>query len=654
MQDSDTLPFRKFKIAKTPVSAFTSGNSIKNKEWADEDLGKSGLDTDFLFVDSGGSLRLFPNCSAGYQIPYFGPDGLPLQDSSGLPVMFRVRMKLPPMSKERRYDQPSAEQLGKFGLPAFMPYIHPLSLELEGELVCAEGEKKAASIMRILGLPAIGIGGCQLWRNPDGSGTVHPWILELLRRRGGDSITIVPDGDVMRYDICKAYGAFGRALEGAGIKVRILKPEDKIDDMLVRWGTEAALRYPAIPAIDVGDLVQSPSSLIPRYGLAFRDGPKGEKIVYQHTSNIMRLLEEHPAFPKLWRNLDSNRVMVGEEEAEPGLTEMDIANYFQHNLGFDRVQSKTIYSCVDALAKRNSRSPYLDWVRSLEWDGEERLDSWPIRLWGTSDSEYVREIASKFLISACARLEKPGTKLDWMLIVVGPQGTGKTSMPSILFGGQNLTLYGEHSDKDLHLLMHSSLCVGFDELDSFGKRESSNLKAMITRNEDAFRPPYGASVEVFPRRFTLYGCGNRYEFLQHDPSGYRRYAVIETPKLLDFPGLERERAQLWAEAWSRYSEGDSEFWEIKHASEMAEKYAVTNPLEERIQEFLGLRKTGTETEVRFRMIDLLSYLDIRAGTASVQVREIAGILRGLGIKKPETNTRHPGTGMQGKWYIHAT
>ena len=394
----------------------------------------------------------------------------------------------------------------------------------------------------------------------------HPWILELLRSRGTTTIIIVPDGDIQRYDISTAYGTFSRALEYEGFQVQILHPPGKIDDLLVEWGGDRLGNWASIPRRAPSDLVQSPKSLINRYSLAFKTDAKGNFSVHQHSSNIMRLMGEHPAFPRVWLNTDNNVIMMGDEPIEPNRTNMEIANYFQYNLGFEKVDDKKIHGCVLSLARINKRSPFLDWIRSLSWDGIPRLNTWLSDYWGVESSKYVEEIAAKWLISSCARLDKPGTKLDWMFIVIGPQATGKTSMPGILFKDSALTLYGEHNDKDLHMLLHSKLCIGFDELDSFGKRESSNLKAMITRNEDGFRPPYGASVEIFPRRFTLYGCGNRYEFLQYDPSGYRRYAVVEVSRLLDFQRLQADRDQLWAEAWDRYLTGNVDYWQINGAA----------------------------------------------------------------------------------------
>ncbi len=520
--------------------------SEENKNFAIDDLARSGLTPDDIYASWPDMMRLSEGALAGYVIPYFGLDGIRLE------VMTRTRMKFPEFSKQQRYTQPSAEQLARKNLPSFLPYIHPLTLELEGDtLVCCEGEKKTVSVLKYLRMPAFGIGGCQMWRDPSGRNTIHPWIRGLAESKGIRKILIVPDGDLFRYDICNAYGTFGHALREQGYDVAILNPPGKIDDLLVGWGKDASVRFGSLPQVVLDELVQSPASLAKRYNLAFKQDDKGRITVHQHTANIMKLMEEHNAFPRVWRDLDTSRIMVGEKLAEPGLTEMEIANYFQYNLGFDKVHHRIVSSCIESLARKNSRSPMLEWIKSIQWDGSPRLDTWMERLWGVPESTYSREVAAKFLISACARMDRPGTKVDWLLIIIGPQAVGKTSMPGIMFRGLAKILYGEQNHKDLHLIFHSGLCVIFDELDSFGKRESSNLKAMITTNEDSFRPPYGASVEVFPRRFTLYGCGNRHEFLQYDASGYRRYAIVEVDRLLDFAGLESELGQLWAEEWQR-------------------------------------------------------------------------------------------------------
>lgn len=634
---SSVLSFRSYKV---PVieSQFFQSTSKANEEFAASDLARSGLTMDDMEVSAPPMLPLKEGAQAGYIIPYYGLTGRPIVDSGGFSVMFRTRLKYPEFSKEQRYTQPSKEQLAKYELPSYIPYIHPLTLSLEGDtLVCCEGEKKTASVLKYIRMPAFGIGGCQMWRDPSGRGGIHPWIRELARQRDIKKILIIPDGDLFRYDICTAYGTFAHTLLGEGYEVKIANPAGKIDDLIISWGSSSQACFRDLPTVSLEDLVQSPASLARRFNLSFKQDNKERVIVHQNTSNVMILLQEYDAFPKIWRDTDTNRIMVGEEIAEPGRTEMEIANYFQHNLGMEKISNKMITQCIEAMAKKNSRSPFLEYIQSQTWDGKPRIDSWMIDHWGVEDSKYAREISSKWLVSAVARMIKPGTKIDWMLIVVGPQGTGKTTMPSIFFKGLSRNLYGEHDNKDLHMLLHSGLCVGFDELDSFGKRESSNLKAMITTNEDAFRPPYGASVEIFPRRFTLYGCGNRYEFLQHDPSGYRRYAVLEVSRLLDFARLEGERDQLWAEAYHRYQTDGTRFWEVENASAFAEKYVAPNPIQDMIVNIIEswkVSKVGTnlkDGKIYFTMIDLMQALDMgKDFRNSGLTRELAASLRGIG------------------------
>jgi len=654
----NVIPFRSFHAPRQPPSEFIAASQgTENEDFALEDLAKSGLTPDNMMVDAHPMIRRRADARAAYVIPYFDLDGRPLVNEQNELVMWRTRMKYHEFYKGNRYDQPSGEQLAKHGLPPYMPYIHPVTHKLGGDtIVCAEGEKKAAAIIKFLGLPTFGIGGCQMWRDPTGTGSIHPWIRALFSRKQCRNLIIVPDGDIFRYDICNAYGTFARAAEAEGYNVTIINPGDKIDDAIVRWGDDAIARFAALPQIPIGDLVQSPASLVRKYQLAFKTDAKDRVVVHQHSSNIMKLMEEHPAFPKIWRNHDTNRVMIGEQVATPDATEMDIANYFQHNLGFEKVHHSLIFSCIQALSKKNAKSPFLEWVRSLTWDGKPRLDTWMIRLWNVEDNAYNREIASKWLISACARQDKPGTKIDWIMIVTGPQGVGKTSMPGILFQGNDLVLYGEQNDKDFHMLLHSSLVVTFDELDSFGKRESSTLKAMITRATDQFRPPYGASIEIFPRRFTLYGCGNRAEFLHNDPSGYRRYPVVEVKELLNFAGLEAEREQLWAEAWARYRGEKCKFWEVEGASKNSEKYAIGDPLTDQIINWIAVQcfnKTGTSIKdgrLYFNITQLLTGLNREHDLRNTSiVRDVGNYLCVRGIQKG--TGKAPVPGMLGRYYV---
>lgn len=636
--------------AESKKTAFFD-NSAVHQQFMEEDLAASGLKPLHMnaFLPK---LMMLKKHLAAYVIPYYNVDGTPIADSQGKLAMWRAKLKIPAMSKDDKYDQPNKDDMAPLGLPASFPYIHPLTLRLPSDtLVCAEGEKKTVSVIKHLGLPTFGIGGCFMWRNPNGNGDIHPWIRALLEARKCKKILIIPDGDLLRYDICNAYGTFAHCLVQAGYTVEICNPPGKIDDLFKEWGSESEVNFADIPRIKPDELVQSSAMLASRYNLAFSKTGKDQQTirVHQTTANVMKLMEEHPSFPKVWRNLDDNRIYVGEVQAQPDLTEMEIANYFQYNLGFEKVTHRIIYSCIQALAKKNRKSPFLDWVKGLSWDGTERLAQWITNYWGVSLTPYLSEVATKWLVGACARMDRPGTKVDWMMIVVGPQGVGKTSMPSVLFKGNSATLYGDYNDKDLHMKIHSALAIGFDELDSFGKRETSFLKAMVTTSQDHFRPPYGASVEVFDRRCTLYGCGNRHEFLQADPSGYRRYAIVEVKQKLDFQGLEESVDQLWAEAWHIYSKGNTEYWEVTGASAEAQKYVVPSDVEEEVKDYIEKLKANA-TNCRQGFAFLKYSLMLRSLQVRANPREVAAILRNLGGEKRKCRGPQAGSSV-GDWWL---
>jgi Virulence-associated protein E len=649
------VAFRPYRVRRVVNSDFLGTPSTRfNREFADEDLSKSGITFEDIYGYAVDNMKLPERALAGYHIPYFDLNGDVLRDADNFNTMYRIRLKYPAFAKEQRYTQPSGEELSAYGLPSFLPYLYPCS-ELEGDTIyVTEGEKKTVSFIKNIQLPAFGIAGCSMWGNPNGTGGPHPWILDYLNRRGIKRVVIIPDGDIFRYDICRAYGTFAHALGQAGYEVALLNPPGKIDDLIVAWGSDAKHRVMEIPALNPNDLVQTPQSLATKYNLAFKTDNKGRVTIHQHTSNVTKLLRDHPAFPKVWLDEDTNKLMFGEDIMEAEKTEMILANHFQHNFGMEKITSHMVLQCARSLGREYKRSPMLDKIRGLVWDGKERLDTWLTNTWGVEDAQYTREIASKWLISSCARMDIPGSKVDWMFIAIGPQGTGKTSMPGIMFYGNNTTLYGEQNDKDFHLQLHSALVVGFDELDSFSRKEASMLKAMITRNQDMFRPPYGATVETFKRRFTLYGCGNRTEFLQADPSGQRRYAVIEVPRLLDFKLLEEIRDQLWAEAWVRYQDGKTNWWEIGNASEHAKQYEVANILQEQIEGWITAQfaaKQGAnfdkEGNLLFTMSTLAGSLFQGENVSVAKAKEMGGILGGLGYKNKSIRRN----GSVGRYYV---
>lgn len=617
------VKFRPFKIPQeTAVPSFSPIKPENLQKYMEDDLKASGLDPSDLHAYAH-SKSVPQGARAAYIIPYFDPSGQPIVDEADYVCMWRKKCDIP--GSRSKYIQPPAQELARHDLPRFMPYILPETIILEGDtLYVCEGEKKTASFIKYIREPAIGIGGCRMWHNPEGEG-VHPWILEVIRSRAATNVVIVPDGDLWQYDICKSYGDFARSLESYGINVTIVDCPDKIDDLIVKWGPEAQGNFHALKELKSTELFQSPANLMKEYNLPFRES-KDKKIVEQHSGTISILLEKHPAFPLIWRNTDNSKVYLGDGAVQPDATEMQIANHMQINFGLNQVKHTLVRACMMEQATKHEKSPFLERVRTTAWDQTPRLATWMIEHWGMADNDFTREASQKWLIGSVARLSNPGCKFDWMLVVTGGQGIGKTSMPAILFDGHDVIMYGEHNDKDLYMRLHSGLCIVIDELDGFTKKDTTFWKSVLSTNSDSFRAPYAAAVSEYPRRSVLYGTSNYAEFLQQDPSGYRRYAILESQKTLDFDWLKNNRWQLWAEAHTLYTDGKYAYWDLDGVNAVAESHVIENPLQQRIMDLLDMRQTAEP----FQMIELLGWLEMDHQIRNTAVtRDIAAILRSL-------------------------
>lgn len=212
-------------------------------------------------------------------------------------------------------------------------------------------------------------------------------------------------------------------------------------------------------------------------------------------------------------------------------------------------------SLID-IADRNRYHPVRTWVKSLEWDGISRAETWLMDLAGaTGPDQYIRAISRKVLVALVKRIFEPGCKFDHVLILEGLQGTGKSTMLSNLtapwFSDETLNI----GDKDAVLTMQSKWLIELGELSTLSKSEVETVKAFISRRTDRIRAPYGKRVEEFPRQCIFIGSTNKDEYLR-DESGNRRFWPIKCGTKIDFQKMTEVREQLFAEAYGLYLLGE--------------------------------------------------------------------------------------------------
>lgn len=220
-----------------------------------------------------------------------------------------------------------------------------------------------------------------------------------------------------------------------------------------------------------------------------------------------------------------------------------------------------ITDAFNKLMVETSFHPVKEYLQGLTWDGNARIDSLLIDYFGSLDNKYTRATIRKTLIAAVARVMEPGCKFDNMLVLVGPQGKGKSEFFKRLGGPWFSDTFGPLDNLKMAMeQLQGSWIIEIGELAGFHRSTVETIKHFISKAEDRFREAYGKRVSNFLRQCIFVGTTNKEDFL-NDPTGDRRFWPVKThdehPMKNVFKDLTAgEVRQIWAEAMQLYTKGE--------------------------------------------------------------------------------------------------
>ena len=213
------------------------------------------------------------------------------------------------------------------------------------------------------------------------------------------------------------------------------------------------------------------------------------------------------------------------------------------------------------LFRERRYNPIIEIVEQVEWDGVERCEHFLIEWAGAADTPYNREVSRLIFAGGIDRLYHPGGKFDVVPVLVGKQGSGKTTLVQTLalndaFHANLIRLDGS---KEAIETLQGVWIAEIGEVAALKRSDVESIKSFTTQTADRYRRPYARFAETLPRRCIFIGTGNSPRFLS-DKTGNRRFYPVEVHSdgRVIFARREEIRdyaLQCWAEALDKMQQG---------------------------------------------------------------------------------------------------
>jgi predicted P-loop ATPase len=276
-------------------------------------------------------------------------------------------------------------------------------------------------------------------------------------------------------------------------------------------------------------------------------------------------------------------------------------------------KESTVWDATTIVAKKRQYHPVQNYLNSLVWDGVPRIDTWIHDYLKVEDNVYTRAIAPKTLCAAVKRVFEPGCKFDFVLILEGGQGAGKSTVVSVLGRLWASKMELDPHNKDSVLKMFGKWIIELSEFSPNKFSDINALRAFFSNETDNIRLPYGRFAKDFPRQSIFIGTINRDTagYLT-DRTGNRRYWIATTPcteaNPIDLIALEQVADQLWAEAMTCYKQ--EVIFLTGEAAQIQQDIAQSRMPEEPYRVAVEQWSRDNKEKDECRASDILDYLGI--------------------------------------------
>lgn len=288
------------------------------------------------------------------------------------------------------------------------------------------------------------------------------------------------------------------------------------------------------------------------------------------------------------------------------------------------------------VASGNRYHPIKEYLNSLKWDGEDHISRLVVGY--LDETTGLGVVAFKrWLIGAVAKVFENAQ--NFVMVWDGPQGIGKSVLARWLCPLPQYFIEGaiNPDDKDSMLRSCTNLVWEVGELQATTRKsDRESLKDFVSKKVVSVRRAYGRYDTVKPQLSSFIGTINEdgAGFLT-DPTGSRRFVIINLSKINWEYAANMRPEQLWAQAMALYKKGES--WNLTQDEKQRQKETnLTYQMESVISIYFYKHYKFDEESTRYETVaDLIATLresGLRANDR-VLMNDLSRLMNQLGAKK---------------------